>query len=855
MGTELSKREKRVGFWLRVLSFVPVFNWASLIIAGKRYHHRVNLNCGIVYGLLTFAVPAFAAPLWIAGIIQYAVTQRKMHSDSGKQRIITGRQIDTENPKISRSVPQLKTSDKATAEHLVLKGSQVAARPYKSGIASGEFAEIDIDGQEEQRQSILGFQKGSAAHQQGQRKTYSIMDRSSHLLGKLSFDPTSPGISDRTEEFVGWIHGIHNSKLPIGFSFVFKQRLDQWLGDSVSRSVFSEHEPNSLMADGEYYYWYVFLSAMEVLAQNGTIQRDDGAVQRVFSQNQSKYTYQSGVDDSVEKDELLGYQGYEDQRKLFFSDMKKYEKKVGKPAPFVPFMHYWPTYRAMDRRQRSWYFYWRSEVRNGNYPDTDLSYIFVYVYELISGCGWSKVEDGNQALICLWTAYRERFPKLDRYLLDWTFSFAQFHGIPYSMPDFQLSRLSSQQAINDYLIDLHRDDCPLKLPFEMVAMLCDYSVTGTKFYKDGHQLLMQEAAPRVVALADAVLRKKHNQGLLELYGPNRTRKQRYYAYQSALCPEAGEGVDISVRAYTASSKLRSYINEVVRYGENSLRKIYGVRGRLRGVSLDEEMGRLIDAFLEKEYNPNKGKLEKENSKTQPKVELDFASIEELRIQSDAVREALNVPEAVEQKELLTDLEEVRSILAAVSSGAKALLEQLYHSDWECEKTDQNAALVREINREANRYLACELMLREGSKWVVEEDYRDELEHIYEVETQLTQEKEEIPKEPDISATVEEPAKSDEEFDVTGLSEEMQALLEALTPVQRKVLMAVLTQENCEAVLEQIAEEEMTMPELLLDELNDTAAQYLDDILVDTFGESPRVLEQYEEELKKAWKGK
>jgi hypothetical protein len=48
---------------------------------------------------------------------------------------------------------------------------------------------------------------------------------------------------------------------------------------------------------------------------------------------------------------------------------------------------------------------------------------------------------------------------------------------------------------------------------------------------------------------------------------------------------------------------------------------------------------------------------------------------------------------------------------------------------------------------------------------------------------------------------------------------------------------------------------MTMPELLLDELNDTAAQYLDDILVDTFGEAPHVLEQYEEELEKAWKGK
>ena len=77
----------------------------------------------------------------------------------------------------------------------------------------------------------------------------------------------------------------------------------------------------------------------------------------------------------------------------FFSDMKKYADTVGQKAEFVPFMQYWPTYDSMDRRQRAWYFYWRTQVRNGEYPDTDLSYIFVHIYELLSGCGWKQASD------------------------------------------------------------------------------------------------------------------------------------------------------------------------------------------------------------------------------------------------------------------------------------------------------------------------------------------------------------------------------------------------------------------------------------------------------------------------------
>ena len=96
---------------------------------------------------------------------------------------------------------------------------------------------------------------------------------------------------------------------------------------------------------------------------------------------------------------------------------------------------------------------------------------------------------------------------------------------------------------------------------------------GSKFYKDGHQQLMQEAIPRVVALADAVLLKEKGRGIFAIYGPNRPRKQSYYAFQSAVCPEANKRIDLSIKAYSVSTRLRNYVNQLVRYSENVLRSL------------------------------------------------------------------------------------------------------------------------------------------------------------------------------------------------------------------------------------------------------------------------------------------
>ena len=88
------------------------------------------------------------------------------------------------------------------------------------------------------------------------------------------------------------------------------------------------------------------------------------------------------------------------------------------------------------------------------------------------------------------------------------------------------------------------------------------------------------------------------------------------------------------------------------------------------------------------------------------------------------------PTIPEKKELLTDIQEVTAIYTAISPSARSLLDRLDKSLWECSAAQGDEPLIAEINRLAERYLGRSLLVAEASKIVAEDDYRDELEYIY-----------------------------------------------------------------------------------------------------------------------------
>ena len=110
---------------------------------------------------------------------------------------------------------------------------------------------------------------------------------------------------------------------------------------------------------------------------------------------------------------------YENRGSSFVKEAQKLRNKRENFANHVPFKCYWPTYSDMNGWQQQWYFYWRSWARQDKFHPTDLSYIFVHVYEILNLVETPDPIQAAERIRTLWLAYRGKYPNLDRYLPDW----------------------------------------------------------------------------------------------------------------------------------------------------------------------------------------------------------------------------------------------------------------------------------------------------------------------------------------------------------------------------------------------------------------------------------------------------
>ncbi|MFP4975902.1 TerB N-terminal domain-containing protein [Paenibacillus sp. CN-4] len=348
----------------------------------------------------------------------------------------------------------------------------------------------------------------------------------------------------------------------------------------------------------------------------------------------------SGLEENSENRESGG--GYGTTESLFVQRARELERHTEPLAEFVPFKSYWPTYGHMTGRQNRWYFYWRSRVREGEYLPTDLSYIFLHVYELINGVGWADPEDGRERLIAIWDAYRETYKRLDHYLGGWIADFCFVHSL---QPPLGLIIARSKRPPGDLEeLELMRglSGDPSTLSLSALSALSDYEVGKSRFYTGEGREAMERYLPKTLALLAAWMERKHGKPLLELYPPGEPVMRERFLFRSAVYDISlyGYSVLVPVVRITRQPRLRTLITHLFRLTENKLRQLYGFRGRLKGPAADPELEGLISRYLEREVEQERAKVPEG-----PRVTIDAERVERLRRESEQVKELLTVEPA------------------------------------------------------------------------------------------------------------------------------------------------------------------------------------------------------------------
>ncbi len=479
---------------------------------------------------------------------------------------------------------------------------------------------------------------------------------------------------------------------------------------------------------------------------------------------------------------------YVSREQLFVQKAKELETAVAEAAEFVPFQTYWPTYEEMQPRQLKWYLYWRNEVRSGRYPDTDLSYLFIYLYELIHGVGWSEPAEGYTLMERVWQGYRQRYPKLDLYVREWLYDLALVFDLemPPAEPMAKLPRnLSMELKELEWRRRFTAD--PLDVSWELLLTLIDYDVEKSRFYLEQGRKELRNYVPKVVSLVDGYLLKSKGSRILELHKPMEQKVSRFL-FRSAVYDHDlyGRTKPVSILPYSGHPPLRAFLTQLVRLTENKLREQLGYKGKLRGIDVGPEIEQLVDRFLSKEFDRRKAE---EAKALIPKVKINATKLRKLQQESNEVRDML-----LSEEQTLAFAPEAPGLPPEkVASSPRISVAEPLQPTFDFER---------------------------GYEQVPEEVLLSPIEERRET------------------------LETKGEASVT-LSEEWQDLFASLTAPQAQML-AALFQGQSAAERQMIAEQIGSMPELLVDEINELAMERIGDLLVD----GDEILEDYRVELGK-----
>ncbi len=278
----------------------------------------------------------------------------------------------------------------------------------------------------------------------------------------------------------------------------------------------------------------------------------------------------------------------------FRTDAERYRDLKSSPCPHVPFFSYVPQYSQMKPDQFDFYLYLRDEIRAGRYPVADLSYLLLFIYELINLGECSDNITDISVLCGLWSAYRNVYPVLDKYLSEWAADYCLIHSV--DLPQSAVSVLphvASRSSLKEYYLEeaLKRSKDDLSVFSECLISSCsDYVPEKSRYLSDDPSLLKITKQIFTECVEKMISRR------IGIFDPGLRSKTviKRDAYSGSLCSySVKKRIAITLSSPLRSQIIRKEITEILRYCENTVRKNAGIRSRLT-VDIPAQIKDIID---------------------------------------------------------------------------------------------------------------------------------------------------------------------------------------------------------------------------------------------------------------------
>ncbi|MBQ8584073.1 MAG: TerB N-terminal domain-containing protein [Clostridia bacterium] len=276
---------------------------------------------------------------------------------------------------------------------------------------------------------------------------------------------------------------------------------------------------------------------------------------------------------------------------------------------FVPFYSYMPQYSQLTLPQKNYYFYWRSELLRGRYLKSDYSYIYLFVYEILNLPDKIPPKEGLELLVSLWREYRGALPRLDASLSAWVQDYCLVHRLAAPterVRDFLSEAIAAAPLKEFYLSGASPADP--RGTDALLAYLSDYDWRRGRYAGGEYaETYRRHMLGSMGELLDFMLRR----GYIGSSGKTETLSRS--AFPSSLCTHAVKcRLEIEYTSLSADAELRREITAAVRYAENKLRALIGIKSRLAVKGLSPRFSELLDGYFDSLIRKERARREREN---------------------------------------------------------------------------------------------------------------------------------------------------------------------------------------------------------------------------------------------------
>lgn len=257
--------------------------------------------------------------------------------------------------------------------------------------------------------------------------------------------------------------------------------------------------------------------------------------------NQKKYTDEpvnQTEQFSIEKKKIsrlrqmkaLSASNVKDTNKLFYLQGTFMDDYVDNYDINVPCNKNNPVYNNLTIYQLRSYFSWRTLIRNKLYKQTEQSYVFLYIYELLNKIGVKNEIDGLNKIIDLWQNYRVFDNSFDKYLSNWVKDYYIINRINIDFnlieEEFPIKNNDNLKDISEILIGNYENK------LEFLDSISNYHILKSKIMEHKYSFLINLVIPEIFKNLDKYFSENNLSFVNITFGE--FKKKYWNVYENAI---------------------------------------------------------------------------------------------------------------------------------------------------------------------------------------------------------------------------------------------------------------------------------------------------------------------------------